>query len=201
MKITALLGAVAAASLLFTGAARAADDDNPSGFYLGAGAGRFNLSMRNLDEASSVANRIIHDADDRSWKIFAGYRFGRYFGLEGAYIDLGNPSDTFTGTGSNGRYRLQVSGFAPSVIGRVPIGPVELFAKAGEYYYNVDTRVNINPNSPDISTSHSRNDFLWGGGISGVVIQRLELRAEYEKIEIENAPDSNALWLAAAWRF
>lgn len=200
MKSASHVLAAAAAAMLLMNVARAAED-NPSGFYVGAGAGRFNLNVQNLEDARNVANAIVHDADDRSWKIFAGYRFGPYIGLEGAYIDLGRPGDTFTGTGSNGRYRLEVSGFAPSVIGRIPIGPVELFAKAGEYYYNVDARVNLNPSSPDISSSHSRSDFLWGGGISGVVIQRLELRAEYEKIEIKNARDSDALWLDAAWRF
>jgi opacity protein-like surface antigen len=83
----------------------------------------------------------------------------------------------------------------------VPLGPVELFAKIGQYYYDVDTRIDLDSPGPDISTSHSRNDFIWGGGVSAVILERVELRAEYEKVEIENARDSNAFWLGAAWRF
>jgi hypothetical protein len=34
-------------------------------------------------------------------------------------------------TGSSGDYRLRLKGFAPCVIGTLPLGPVELFGKAG----------------------------------------------------------------------
>jgi hypothetical protein len=60
------------------------------------------------------------------------------------------------------------------LIARVPVGPIKLFGNVGQYYYAVYTRIDLDAPGPDINTSHSRNDFLWGVGISGVVVQRLE---------------------------
>lgn len=174
--------------------------DNPSGPYVGGGIGRFNLNIKHLDDVDNAV-QTIGKSDDNAWKVFAGYRFLPWLGAEAAYIDFGRPKDTFTATGSNGNYRVKLSGFAPSLIASVPLGPVELFGKVGEYYYDVKTRVDFDNPGPDIDTSHSRNDFLWGGGVAVVVAQHVELRAEYEKVEIENARDSDAFWLAAAVRF
>jgi OOP family OmpA-OmpF porin len=196
MLATLVLGATALIPLTSSAAAA----DNPTGPYIGAGIGQFNTKISHFED---VDNGIqdISNSDDTAWKIFAGYRFLPYLGVEAAYIDFGKPSDDFSATGSNGNYRVKIHGFAPSLIGRVPLGPVELFAKVGEYYYNVDTRVDFDAPGPGIHTKHSRNDFLWGGGVSAVVLSRLELRAEYEKVEIDNFKDSDALWLSAAWRF
>lgn len=173
---------------------------NPTGPYVGGSIGRFNLNIEHLDDVDNAA-QTIRDSEDNAWKVFAGYRFLPFLGVEAAYIDFGHPNDRFDTSGSHGNYDVKMSGFAPSLIGTVPLGPVELFAKVGQYYYNVDTHIDLDAPGPDINTSHSRNDFLWGGGVSLVLVQHLELRAEYEKVEIENAKDSDAMWLGAAWRF
>ncbi len=176
------------------------DDINPTGPYVGVGVGQFNLRIKHLNDVDNAVSSI-NNSDDNAWKAFVGYRFMPYLSVEAAYSDFGRPNDTFTATGSNGNYRVDLSGFSPSIVGHVPLGPIELFAKAGEYYYDVHTRVNFDSPGPGIDTKHSRNDFLWGGGISGVIFHHVELRAEYEKVEIQNARDSDAFWLSAAWRF
>jgi OOP family OmpA-OmpF porin len=174
--------------------------DNPTGPYVGAGVGQFNTKIRHFEDVDNEIQDIRHD-DNTAWKAFAGYRFLPYLGVEAAYIDFGKQSDDFSATVSNGNYRVKIHGFAPSVIGRLPLGPVELFAKAGEYYYNIKANVDFDNPGPGIHTSHSRNDFIWGGGVSAVVLSRVELRAEYEKVEIDNYKDSDAFWLSAAYRF
>lgn len=177
-----------------------APDDNPSGPYVGAGWGRFNLDIRNLSDAGTAASDIAK-SDDNAWKAFVGYRFTPVISLEAAYIDFGRPNDRFTATGSNGNYRVDLSGFAPYVIGTIPLGPVELFGKVGEYFYNVKTRIDFDNPGPDIDSSHSRTDLLYGGGVGITVLDRLNLRAEYETVDIKNAKNSDAFWLSAAWRF
>jgi len=82
-----------------------------------------------------------------------------------------------------------------------PLGPVEIFGKAGEYYYNVDTTINFDSPGPGIDSSHSRNDFVWGGGVGYVIASHVTLRAEYEKLEIKNGGNTDALWLGAHYRF
>lgn len=192
--------AIAGAMVVVPAVSSAAKTDNPTGPYVGGSIGRFSLDLEHLDDVDDAVESI-RDSDDNAWKVFAGYRFLPYLGLEAAYIDFGRPNDRFDTSGTDGNYRVKLSGFAPSLIGTIPLGPVELFAKVGQYYYDVDTRIDLDSPGPDVNTSHSRNDFIWGGGVSAVVLERLELRAEYEKVEIENARDSNAFWLGAAWRF
>lgn len=176
------------------------DTSNPGGFYVGAGIGQFNLRLKNLDDTDE-AIESVRDSDDNAWKGFVGYRFLPWLSIEAAYIDFGGPGESVESSGSGGNYQVDLSGFAPSLRASLPLGPVELFGKVGQYYYDVRTRVDFDDPGPDIDTEHSRNDFLWGGGVSVVVLERLALSAEYEKVEIEGARDSDAFWLTGAWRF
>ncbi|MEQ1581122.1 MAG: porin family protein [Steroidobacteraceae bacterium] len=173
---------------------------NPGGPYLGVGWGQFSVHVDNLSDAGTTANRIIN-SNDNAWKAFAGWRFNPYVGLEMAYINLGSPGDRFEGSGSNGNYVLDVSGFSPSLIGTLPLGPVELFAKAGYYFYDVKLRVDLDAPGPDLRSKSSRDDFIYGGGIGVTFAEHLHVRAEYEVIDLKNASNSDALWLSAAWRF
>jgi opacity protein-like surface antigen len=173
----------------------------PYGPYVGIGWGHFNLHLDNLDEVGQQVNSIVHSGHD-AWKVQLGYRFTPYFALEGDYMNFGTSSDTFVGTGSNGNYNLHMSGFAPYGVLTLPIGPVELYGKAGWLYYNSDLRVNLNaPGTQLLESSHSHSDFTWGGGLGVTVARHVNVSAEYDRIKVVNAPDSNALWLNVAWRF
>ena len=153
----------------------------------------------NLEEAGSAITSIAK-SDDNAWKIFAGYRFNPYFSLEAAYIDFGDPGNNFSATGTNGNYKVGLSGFAPYAIGTIPVGPVELFAKVGYYFYDVDLKVDFDRPGPDIDSSHSEDDFLYGIGAGITIGDHLHLRAEYEIVDL-NSGQSDAMWLSAAWRF
>jgi opacity protein-like surface antigen len=97
---------------------------------------------------------------------------------------------------------VSFDGFAPTVIGSIPLGPVELFAKAGYYYYDVKLNVNVNSiDTAHVESSHDRADFLYGGGVGVTIANHLHLRGEYEQINLANYHSSDALWLTAAWRF
>lgn len=188
----ALLGALTTVS----GVAAAA---NPTGPYIGAGIGQFNMNVDDFDDIDNAISDVA-DSDDNSWKIFAGYRVMPFLALEAAYIDLGKPGGDFNGTSGNGNYRAEISGFAPAALGIVPIGPIEAFAKAGWYFYDIDLNLETN-GTPSVSGSDSDDGFMWGLGASIVLLEHLELRAEYERIDIRSAKDSDAFWLTAAWRF
>jgi opacity protein-like surface antigen len=107
-------------------------------------------------------------------------------------MDLGNPEDTIDAR----RVNADVNGFAPYVVGTLPVGPVELFAKAGYLFYDVKVDV-------DDATVIDDNtqDFVYGGGICVTLFDKLNTRLEYEVIDIGAVDDANALWLSAAWRF
>ena len=173
----------------------------PFGPYVGIGWGHFNLRLDNLDEVGQQVDSIVHSGHD-AWKVQLGYRFTPFFALEADYMNFGTSTDSFVGTGSDGNYNLHMSGFAPYGVLTLPIGPVEIYGKAGWLYYNSDLKVNLNsPGSQVFESSHSRSDFTWGGGLGVTIARHVNLSAEYDRIRIVNAPESNALWLNVAWRF
>jgi OmpA-like transmembrane domain. len=192
-----------AATLLALGSAAGvahAEDANPSGFYVGGGVGQFNVKIDDIDDTDNAIQRL--DDDDTAWKAFVGWRFNPYISLEAAYIDFGNPNGHASVAGSSGNYSADLSGFAPYVIGTLPLGPVELFAKVGYYYYDVKLSANIDsPLSPAFRSKKSDEDFLYGGGVGMTFFGHLNARLEYERIDSDLIDDADALWLSGAWRF
>lgn len=183
---------------LGTGSALAQENDE--GIYVGAGVGQFNVKIDDVDQTDEAIARL--NDDDNSWKAFVGWRMNRYFGLELAYIDFGGPSDRIEASGSSGDYQLELSGFAPYLIGTIPLGPIELFGKVGYYFYDVNLTADIDdPLRPDIDSSTSEEDLLYGLGAGLTLFERLHARLEYEKIDSSFVDDADALWLSGAWRF
>jgi len=204
----AIPAAAAVALALTAGTASAQSEDNDSGFYVGAGVGQFNVQIDDIDQTDEAISKL--DDSDNSWKAFIGWRLNRYISAELAYIDFGSVRGTFgsapsstTASGSSGNYDVSVSGFAPYVIGTIPLGPVELFGKVGYYFYDTKTSFNLDdPLSHDIAdSSTNEEDFVYGAGLGVTFLQHLNARLEYEKIDAKNIDDADALWLSASWRF
>ena len=158
--------------------------DNPSGGYVGAGVGKFNVKVKDVNSGT-------FKGDDTTLKVFAGWRLSPNFALEVDYIDLGKTSDTIGGID----FKSQVNGFAPFVIGTAPLGFIELFGKAGYYIYDVKFSDGTN------SVKNSEKDFVYGGGVGVTVLGRLHVRLEYEKFDVKDTSTSDAVWLSGALRF
>jgi OOP family OmpA-OmpF porin len=194
--------AIVAATLvaLGTGSAYAQSPENDEGFYIGGGVGQFNLEIDGIDGIDEAVETL--DADDTSWQAFIGWRINPYISLQGAYIDFGGPEDDFSTAGSSGNYRAEISGFAPSIIGTLPLGPIELSAKLGYYFYDLDLTANIDdPLDPQFKSSESGEDIMYGVGAGITLFERLHAKLEYEKIDLEDVDDANAFWLTGQWRF
>ncbi len=187
-----ILAALIFAGLVFAFDATAAD--NESGFYAGAGVGQFDVEIDNVDDVIGTADD--YDSDDTAWKAFGGWRMNEYLGFELAYVNLGSPDDEIL---PDTFLTVETDGFAPYVVGTLPIGFFEVFAKAGYYWYEVDRRVN----SPlgNASDSDSDSTFTWSAGLGLNFFERFNVRLEYEQFDFDNIDDSKALWLTGAVRF
>lgn len=181
---------VIAAALIALATMPALADDNPGGLYLGAGVGQFNLEIDDVNDATAAIEHF--DSDDTTFKVFAGWRFMPFLAVELTYMDLGNPEDTIGGT----RVETQISGVAPYMVGTLPLGPIELFARVGYYFYDIE----INEQSVR-SLDESDEDLAYGAGIGITLFDHLHARLEYEIIDVSAVDDANALWLSGAWRF
>lgn len=194
--------AIVAATLIALGSgnAFAQSPDNDAGLYIGGGVGQFNIDIEGFDTIDEAVERL--DDDDTAWQAFVGWRMNPYISLQLAYIDYGAPEDDFSTSGSSGNYRAELSGFAPSLIGTLPLGPVELSAKVGYYFYDLDITANIDdPLDPQFASDESGEDFMYGVGVGITVFERLNAKLEYEEIDVDNVDEANALWLTGAWRF
>lgn len=189
-----------AVSLLASAPARA---DADQGFYVGGGVGRYNIKINSYN---SLSNTITgYSSNDTAYQFFAGYRFVPFLALEAQYLNLGTNRSYF---GDGTELTNKVYGWAPSLVGTLPlgayhgtpVGPVELFARVGEYWYNYHNDL-ITPAGEYVSVSNTYNHLYYGGGIGLVLVQRLALRLEYDEFNIQNTSTSNALWLTAQFRF
>ena len=188
--ITAVLAAAALAA-----AASAQATDNVAGFYAGAGVGTFDVKINDFDDVTTEVER--YDSDDTAYKVFGGWRMNPYLAFELAYVNLGSPTDEIL-PGTN--LTVETDGFAPYVVGTFPIGDwFELFAKAGYYWYDVETRVSSPLGSA--SSKSSDDNFTWSAGAGVNIFEHVNIRLEYEQFDFNNADTSNALWLTGAFRF
>jgi hypothetical protein len=190
-----------AATLMALGTGSAfAQSENDAGFYVGGGVGQFNIDIDGVDGIDEAVERL--DDDDTAWQAFVGWRFNQYISLQAAYVDLGRPQDDFSTAGSSGNYQAELSGFAPAVIGTLPLGPVELSAKLGYYFYDLKIRANIDDLGGNVFQSDdSGEDLMYGVGVGLTFFDHLHAKLEYEKIDLKGVDDADALWLTGQWRF
>lgn len=191
--------AIVAATLiaLGTGSAYAQSPENDEGLYLGLGYGAFNVGIDDVDDADEAIQEI--DDDDNAWKVFAGWRLNPYFSFELNYVDFADLSDA---TGTSGDYQLDIAGVQPAIYGTFPLGPVELFGKLSYYFLDVDLNVDLDDLTDDVITSDSSDEaWSYGFGVGATILERLALKLEYEKIDLDTLDDFDAIWLSGAWRF
>jgi OOP family OmpA-OmpF porin len=195
--------AVTVAGMLLTLAAgpalaqRAEDDragNNLEGFYIGGGIGDFSAAVDEIDDLDDVDDVGIDFSDgDNAMKVFAGWNFNRFFALQGDFVDFGESSG-FVAPSVSGTSDVQ--GFAPSIVGTLPVGPIELFARVGMMFYEVDLNL-----TGGRLVDESGEDLVWSAGIGIDILDKANLRLEYEEYDIERLDEADALWLNFAWKF
>lgn len=163
---------------------------NAFGLYVGGGLGDFSADIDQLDEIDDVS--VDFDIDDDARRLFAGLRFTPFLAAQLDYTDFGE----WTAGPPVLDLRGEASGWTPSIVGTLPLGPFELFAKAGVIFYDVDVDSAFGP-----LIEESGNDPVYGVGAGLNLLDRLNLNVEYERIDIEELDDADAVWLTAAWDF
>lgn len=184
------------AALVFAGPATAAEAsaEDEQGFYAGGGVGQFNLEIDNFNDVVTTVDD--YDSDDTAYKVYGGWRANKWLALELAYINLGSPDDEIL---PDTTVEVETDGFTPYIVGTIPIGMFEVFAKAGYFWYDVNARTD----SPlgTASASDSGSDFTWSAGVGLNIFERVNVRLEYEQFDFNDVDNANALWLTSAFRF
>jgi OOP family OmpA-OmpF porin len=167
---------------------------NLDGLYLGGGIGDFSSSVDDINSFNDVDDVGIDFSDSsNAMKLFAGWNFNRYFAVQGDYVDFGDSSG-FVSPSVQGTNDVQ--GLALSVVGTIPIGPLELFGRVGVMFYEIDMNL-----SGGRLVDDSGSDMVWSAGLGIDIKDRVNLRLEYEEIDIAALDEADALWLNVAWKF
>ena len=175
-----ILAATALAATLGATSALAVDN----GIYIGASVGESNVDF---DEGG-----LTFDDSATAYKLNVGWRILDWAGLEANYIDLGSVDGDFVGE----RAEYEADGINFSGLLFLPVGPVDLFARAGFISWDAKARL---PDFEDASDSDDGMDFSYGAGAQ-FRVWSLSLRAEYEVFDI--SPDQvDMISLGIMWTF
>ena len=183
--ITSLVVVLAASAMMLFSPVSKAD----SGFFLGGSVGQAGVEI----EDTSGIQPVTFDEEDFAWKVFGGYNFDLALinlAIEGGYVNFGAPSGDLLGLPT----KVDVDGFDVFGVFGFDLGPVGIFAKAGMVSW--DAKISIN----GFSESDDGSDPAYGVGAK-IALGSLNLRAEYELFDIEDAEDVSLLSVGLVWTF
>lgn len=187
---------VLVASALALSGALAASQASAQGFIGGS------IGQSDIDDeiAAELITSGTVDGKDTAWKIFGGYMFNRHFGLELAYVDLGEVSysGSFFGAPVTGG-KIEVTGFNISAIGAYPVSEqFSVFGKIGMFIWEAEA--SDTTGGVPFSAKDDGTDLSFGVGVGFNFTRNLGLRAEWEMFESSDA-DASLITIGLLWRF
>ena len=168
-----------------------------SGFYVGGSVGGATVEVDFGDTGIPDFPTEI-DEDDTAYKLFAGYKFdlpGIDLGIEGGYVDFGKPDFGVEVADVAVDVELDPTGFNLWGIAGIEAGPIDLFAKLGYIFWDLEASV---PGT-SVNESDDGSDIGYGLGV-GFGLGPLQLRGEYEIYDIDDA-DLSMVSLGIAYQF
>ncbi|MEO6353415.1 MAG: OmpA family protein [Burkholderiaceae bacterium] len=193
MKLARASGTLGLVALAVIASPFAAAQD--AGWYVGANVGQSRADIDDDRISSGLLGSgftgvsIADDDRDVGYKLFGGYKFNKYFAVEGGYFNLGEFGYTATTVPAgtlNGNIKLQ--GLNLDLVGMLPITEkFSAFGRVGVNYAQArdsftGTIVVANPNP------HKRDTNLKVGlGLQYAFTDSLAMRAEVERYRINDA--------------
>ncbi|HSA70435.1 MAG TPA: outer membrane beta-barrel protein [Burkholderiales bacterium] len=187
--------ALAACALLLSGALTASHAY--AQFFVGGSIGQSDID----DEitAGLITSGTV-DGKDTAWKILGGYMFNRHFGVEAAYVNLGEVS--YSGafgllpvTGG----KVELTAFNVSALGALPINEqFSLFGKIG--FFGWEAEASDTTGGVPFSAEDDGTDISFGVGVMFNFTPSFGVRAEYEFFQTDIG-DAGLISVGALWRF
>jgi OOP family OmpA-OmpF porin len=171
-----------------------------TGFYAGGAVGRLDY---NIDTASFSTNstRITSkDEQHTGWKVFGGYQFNNYIGVEASYVDLGKFQIGGTTSGVPFTAKADTNGFGLALVGTLPLNnKVAFFGKMGGF--RSKSKATGSVGNIKIADSGHDNGSLVGAGVRYNFTPQFALRVEAERFGLGDGDSAMFYSLGAQYRF
>lgn len=174
-----------------------ASADDLSGWYIGGSAGQSQANIAkkeivaDLLTAGLVTTSFKKDETDLGFKLLAGYRWNRYFSLEGGYFDLGKFGyNATTNPAGSKKGELEFSGWNLDLVGMAPVSERSaLFARIGAHHGEADVTYTDSGAVATLDPRSSKTDtnYKAGVGFQYSVTNALALRLEAERYRMNDA--------------
>lgn len=180
---------------LLAGCASMAQAAEP-GLYLGAGIGQAGIEVEGNDPDTGEVN---FDGNDVGYKIYGGFRFVDWFGVEAAWNDFGKADDSTDVAGVPIETEFETDGFDVNLVGMIPVGErFDIFGKVGYFMWDAEGRSTAFPGG---SVKTDGEDLTYGVGLQGFLLPNFGLRAEYQVYDVDGIDDAWFLNASAILRF
>ena len=181
---TLVSGGVLVASSLLALSARA------EGLYLGGNVGGSNYR-------GDAIGGLATDRSGTGYKLYGGYSFNPYFGLETGYADLGH----FSGDAG----RLRARGLFLDAVGSYPLGyNFSVLGRVGVFTGRLRQQLNDSAPSGPSYDSGSGTSYKLGAGLQYDLGKSIALRGEWERYRfnaLDTKPDTNLFSVGVNYRF
>ncbi len=177
-----------------------------NGIYLGGSIGQSNVEAKDRisDPELDLNEKIRYDSSQTGYKLIGGWRFIDWMSVEANWVDLGSGDDKIGILDENFKTEISVDGWSLSVLGFVPIGPVDLFARVGAFAWDSEAKVKdlVDPGFDFGSTkaSDSGTDLTYGIGAQ-FRVWSLAIRAEYEVFDVSDLDTTDMFSVGVTWTF
>lgn len=168
------------------------------GFYFGGSLGHA-TSETSIDEsdvnaffaARGVTTTSEVDDGDLGWKVYGGYDFNKYIGIELAYVDLGEAEVSATSSApfvASASASADADGFAFAVVARYPLNQqIDLFGKLGGFIWEAEADASITVAGVTAAVAgfaeDDGNSVMFGLGAEYEFNDNIGIRAEWERFE------------------
>ena len=168
------------------------------GFYVGGSVGHTSIDTlsegqvnANLAAGGITATSNVDDTD-MGWKLFGGYNFNQYFGLELGYVDLGEASLDITATApaaATASVSAEADGFQFTGIARYPLmNNFDVFGKVGGFVWDVEGGGSVTSGATTVvvSAEDDGSSIMFGFGAEYELQNNIGIRAEWERFEVSS---------------
>lgn len=149
------------------------DGINFDGWYGGFGFGQ----SKYRDFAATNANTRTE-----GWKVYSGYQFNKYLGVEGGYANLND----LTATTGTTRTDVESNAWALAAVGSYPLtDKFSIMAKLGAAYVLTTTDVKVGAALTQRGGEDGYQPY-YGIGVKYALLDNVDLRAEWERFDLDD---------------